>query len=58
LAYAQPTNHTHRTRDTHSLPYNNNKRETLIPQTQRDGTGSTLGRTATPVVCAPYSTPE
>jgi hypothetical protein len=27
LAYAQPTNHTHRTRDTHSLPYNN--RETL-----------------------------
>jgi hypothetical protein len=22
LAYAQPTNHTHRTRDTHSLPYN------------------------------------
>jgi len=55
LAYAQPTNHTHRTRDTHSLPYNN--RETLIPQTQRDGTGSTLGRTAAPV-CAPYSTQE
>ena len=54
LAYAQPTNHTHRTRDTHSLPYN---RETLIPQTQRDGTGSTLGRTAAPV-CAPYSTQE